>query len=124
MLTAFKRSTRDAYIQRLGERAFTTVQQGKVFATESGVAALGEDFEPLPTGIALQEYWLDRLPIGESKILQVLIEAYPKAVDRETLSEAIGQKRSTRDAYIQRMGAKELVESVGRGEVRASENLF
>jgi len=124
VLTAFKRSTRDAYIQRLGERGFTTVQQGKVFATESGVAVLGEGFEPLPTGIALQEYWLDRLPIGESKILQVLIEAYPKAVDRETLSEAIGQKRSTRDAYIQRMGAKELVESVGRGEVRASENLF
>lgn len=123
VLTAFKRSTRDAYIQRLGEKGFVAIQQGKVFATESGVGALG-DFEPLPSGVELQAYWLGKLPEGEARILQLLIESYPEAADREYLSEATGYARSSRDAYLQRMSAKELVENVGRGQVRASKELF
>jgi hypothetical protein len=122
VLTGYKRSTRDAYIQRLGEKSFVEVRGGKVFATSEGIAAL-PDYEPLPTGQALQMYWYDRLPEGERAILGVLINAYPESVDREALTEATGYKRSTRDAYIQRLASKELV-LPGRGEVTASENLF
>jgi uncharacterized protein len=122
VLTGYKRSTRDAYIQRLGEKGFVEVRGGKVLATSEGVAAL-PDYEPLPTGEALQDYWRDRLPEGEWKILEQLIGAYPDAVDRDALTESTGYKRSTRDAYIQRLASKELVEP-GRGEVTASENLF
>lgn len=122
VLTGYKRSTRDAYIQRLGEKAFIEVRGGKVLATSEGVVAL-PDFEPLPTGPALQDYWSARLPEGEAKILAELIAAYPDAVDRKALTEATGYKRSTLDAYIQRLASKELV-MPGRGEVSASENLF
>ena len=81
VLTGYKRSSRDTYIQRLRARGFVEPSGEKVVATAEGVEALGADFEPLPTGAALQEYWLDRLPEGERKVLEVLLEHYPKAVD-------------------------------------------
>lgn len=122
VLTGYKRSTRDAYIQRLGEKGFVRISGKVVFATDEGIAAL-PDYEPLPTGAALQDYWRGRLPEGERAILEQLIAAYPQSLDRESLTEATGYKRSTRDAYIQRLASKELVQP-GRGEVTANENLF
>jgi hypothetical protein len=124
VLTGYKRSSRDTYIQRLRARGFVELSGEKVVATAEGVDALGPDFEPLPTGAALQEYWLERLPEGERKVLEVLLEYYPEAVERETIDKATGYKRSSRDTYLQRLRARQLVEFAGRGEVRASETLF
>jgi hypothetical protein len=45
-------------------------------------------------------------------------------VEREAIDESTGYKRSSRDTYLQRMAAKRLVESIGRGAVRASAMLF
>jgi uncharacterized protein len=123
VLTGYKRSSRDAYIQRLRERGYVDASGDLIVATDAGVTALG-DFEPLPTGEALQEYWLRRLPTGERAILEALIQAYPEPVERERLSELTKYQRSSRDAYIQRMRAKQVVEVVGRGAVRASDQLF
>jgi hypothetical protein len=67
---------------------------------------------------------MSRLPEGERRILDVLIGRYPDAVDRDDLDESTGYKRSSRDTYLQRLSARQLVESVGRGSVRASSNLF
>lgn len=125
ILTGYsKRSTRDAYIQRLGVKGYCEVLHGgKVFATDAGREAL-PDAEPLPTGAALRDYWLSRLPEGERRILEVLIEAYPAELDREVVGDTTGyDKRSTRDAYIQRLGLKQLVVA-SRGEVKASDELF
>jgi hypothetical protein len=36
----------------------------------------------------------------------------------------VGYRRSTRDLYLQKLGARELVDSPGPGLVRASEELF
>ena len=124
VLTGYKRSTRDAYIQRLREKEFLIENgSGAVVATDGGIAALGSSYEPLPTGEALQAYWLNRLPEGERKIFAALL-ATPSGLSRESLEEATGYKRSTRDAYIQRLQSRRLIEIVGRGEVRPSENLF
>jgi len=123
VLTGFKRSTRDAYIQRLRERGFVQVGGDGVAATADGIAAL-PDAEPLPRGTALQQHWFARLPEGESKILRVLVEQYPDSVERDDLTSKTDYKRSTRDAYLQRLAAKELVEEAARGQVRASESLF
>lgn len=122
VLTGYKRSTRDRYLQYLAEKGFVSAAGGKMYATDEGKDAL-PNAEPLPTGQALQDYWLARLPEGERAILDVLIGAYPSAVDREKISEETGYKRSTRDRYLQYLANKELVES-GRGEVKASDNLF
>jgi hypothetical protein len=123
VLTGYKRSTRDAYIQRLRERGYLEAIADKVTATADGIAAL-PNARPLPVGTELQDFWTARLPEGERKILSALIEAYPDSVDRESLDDSTGFKRSTRDAYLQRLTAKELVSEPCRGEVRASEQLF
>lgn len=123
VLTGYKRSSRDTYIQRLRERGFIAIEGGKVMATDAGVAAL-PDAEPLPTGEDLQRYWLERLPEGERKVLEILIAAYPRPVERTELDRQTGYQRSSRDTYLQRMRAKQLVEEPTRGFVRASEDLF
>ena len=124
VMTGYKRSSRDAYIQRLRTRGYISEQGGRVFPTQEGIDALGSDYEPLPTGEALQEYWLTRLPEGEKRMLEILIQNGGDAVDRETLSDVTEYKRSSRDAYLQRLSSRKLVESVGRGEVRAAPLLF
>jgi hypothetical protein len=123
VLTGYKRSTRDAYLQRLRNARFIEDGAGSVSPTQPGIDWLGADYEPLPTGDALRAYWLQRLPEGEQKILQHLIEAYPQMIDRSALDEPTGFKRSTRDAYIQRLTARKLV-ILDRGSIAASELLF
>jgi DNA-binding MarR family transcriptional regulator len=123
VLTGYKRSSRDAYIQRLREKGLVDDSRTLVAVNDSGRAAL-PNAEPLPTGPELQEYWLSRLPEGERAILQQLIDAYPNEVDRESLSESTGYKRSSRDAYLQRLRAKELIDEPSRGSVAASKELF
>jgi hypothetical protein len=124
IFTGQKRSTRDAYIQRVSQRGYVAVDGALIVATHEGIAALGSDYTPLPTGEALREYWLQRLPEGERSILQHVLFVYPTPSDRERISDVTGYKRSTRDAYLQRLGSKRLVEFVGRGEVKASQQLF
>jgi hypothetical protein len=69
------------------------------------------------------DHWLQRLPSGERAVLEVLIGSYPQAVDRESIDNVTGYKRSSRDAYLQRLFAKRLV-TTDRGSVRASDTLF
>lgn len=124
VLTGYKRSTRDTYLQRLRARGMVEQTGDMIAATEEGRAALGADFKPLPTGAALRAHWLRELPEGERKVLEVLIEAYPREVEREVVSETTGYKRSTRDTYLQRLTTRKLVDAVARGGVRASKVLF
>lgn len=124
ILTGYKRSSRDAYVQRLREKGFVVSAGDLVVATGDGFTALGPDFEALPTGEALRDYWRAKLPEGERAILEVLIDAYPRAVPREVLDEETGYKRSSRDAYVQRLKSRKLVVITGPGEVCASEVLF
>lgn len=123
VLTGYKRSSRDAYIARLKEKGFVDSNSDSVFATAEGIEAL-PDAEPLPTGEALQEYWVSRLPLGERVILEELLKAYPKPVQRLDLDETTGYKRSSRDAYLARLAAKELVSDSGPGMVKANDQLF
>jgi hypothetical protein len=124
VVTGYKRSSRDAYIQRLRERGYVEHAGDRVVATDAGIAALGDAYEPLPTGPALQDYHLGRLPEGQRRVLEILLGAYPDAVERAVIDEATGYKRSSRDAYLHRLGARELVVPEGRGAVRASAILF
>ena len=124
VLTGYKRSSRDTYIQRLREREFVAASGERLTATDAGAAALGSNFELLPTGDALREYWMRNLPEGERRVLEIVVQAYPDSIDRERISEATNYKRSSRDTYLQRLSARYLVVSEGRGQVLASEKLF
>ncbi len=124
VLTTYKRSTRDTYIQKLSERGLVSARGSMIHITDAGLQALGADFEPLPIGSQLREYWLDRLPEGEKRILQILIMSYPNDVNRKDIDDATGYKRSTRDTYLQKMKSKRIVEDVGAARVRAAASLF
>ena len=123
VLTGYKRSSRDTYIQRLRTKGYVSVVGSQIVATFEGLDALGPDFEPLPTGRALREHWLETLPEGERRILAELITAWPRAVPRDELSEVTGYKRSSRDTYLQRLRARQLVVTTG-GAASAAGLLF
>lgn len=120
ILTGYKRSSRDTYLQRLGARGFVDIAE-RIRATDAGVAVLGTDYEPLPTGTALYLYWRDRLPTGEAHILRLV---YDKGTQtREAISEETGYKRSSRDTYIQRLAARRLI-VIDRDGITIAPELF
>jgi len=90
---------------------------------QDNLAALGDDFEPLPTGDALREHWLTTLPEGERRILGHLIDVYPAGITGDELSDLTEYKRSSRNTYIQRLRARQLVVTSG-GLVQAADTLF
>lgn len=123
VLTAYKRSSRDTYLQKLRAAGYVDSSGDRIVATESARVAMGADFEPLPTGAMLREYWLEHLPEGERKVLEIILDAYPQSIARDALDEQTGYKRSSRDTYLQKLRARELIVA-GRSEVRASGALF
>lgn len=95
-----------------------------ILTTEEGLAELGPDFETLPTGAALLDHWRGRLPAGERSVLDLVVAAYPDAIPKERIDEGTNYKRSSRDTYLQRLRARQLIEEPSRGAVRASPSLF
>lgn len=123
VLSTLKRSTRDRYILYLKQKGLVEANGDRILATPAGRAALGADYQPLPTGSALREKMLAELPDGEARIMSVLCSAYPKAVPRDQIEAKTGLKRSTRDRYILYLRTRELVCVTSEG-VRASNDLF
>lgn len=123
VLTGYKRSSRDTYLQRLQSAGSIVSEGGRIHVTQAGVDMLGDRFELLPTGHKLQAYWQERLTGGERVLFEVITRAYPNSIERDTLSEQTGYKRSSRDTYLQRLVSRQLI-TTDRGAVRASELLF
>lgn len=123
VLTTYTRSSRNTYLQRLGAKGLVEQRGELMCATDAGRAAL-PDAEPLPMGEELQEYWLARLPAGEKVILRLLLSYDGEPIERESIDEPTGYTRSSRNTYLQRLGAKELIVVPGDGLVAASPNLF
>lgn len=124
VLTGYKRSSRDAYVSRLAAAGRVVLRGNLIVATRDGVDALGSGFEPLPTGQALREYWLNKLPPGERAVLEVVIAEHPQPVTRDHISRQTEYKRSSRDAYLSRLSARRIVEVQAHGMVAASPELF
>lgn len=60
---------------------------------------------------------------AERRVLEAVIGMYPDAATRAEIEQATDYKRSTRDAYIQRLKARALVTVTADG-VRAADMLF
>ncbi|MGN7186981.1 helicase HerA-like domain-containing protein [Microbacterium enclense] len=60
--------------------------------TEDGFTVLDENggYDPLPTGGALVDWWLARLPKAQSTMLNALLAVYPGSLTVEELAEATG----------------------------------
>lgn len=124
VLTGYKSSSRNTYLQRLQQRGYVRAALGVINITDEGIQSLGNDYAPLPEGEELREYLMKTLPEGERRILGILINSYPAVVDREMLSTETGYAPSSRNTYLQRLTARQLVEFEGRGAIKASEKLF
>ena len=107
----------------LRTRGLLREEHGQLLATAEGVAQLGSDYEPLPTGAALLQHWLRALPEGVRAVLAFVAARYPQCTQRDEISVATAYKRSTRAAYLQRLAARRLVSNTRDGIV-ASATLF
>ncbi|HEY3898949.1 MAG TPA: hypothetical protein VGM54_10070 [Chthoniobacter sp.] len=123
VLTGYKRSSRNTYLQRLISTGRAERAGDRIVATPAGVEELGDDYEPLPTGEELRRYWLARLSGGERAILQYVLDVHPEAADREAMGAQLEYQRSSRNTYIQRLQARELVWSDREG-LHASSQFF
>lgn len=122
ILTGYKQSTRNLYIQKLA--AAGMIDTGPpITATGLGLQSLPADFEPLPTGYELREHWLASLPLGERVVLAIVLAAHPGSVTREEISDEAGYKSSTRNLYIQKLKARKLIVQLGSG-LTAHEKLY
>jgi hypothetical protein len=91
--------------------------------TGAGMNALGT-YDPLPTGDALLQHWYRNLGKAERSILQVCVENYPNALSKEQVADMAGYEVGGGgfNNALGRLRTLELIE--GRGELRASEDLF
>jgi uncharacterized protein len=81
-------------------------------------------WEPLPTGSGLIDYWRSRLGKAERLILETLTEIYPDALSKEEVAAKAGYEANGGgfNNALGRLRTLELVQ--GRGQIRASNDLF
>ncbi len=91
--------------------------------TNEGLNALG-GYDPLPTGPELLDYWMGQLPKAERESLRVLADAYPNALPKEDIAAQAGYEAAGGgfNNALSKLRTLELVS--GRGELKASNNLF
>lgn len=115
--------TFDTYLSRARTNGWIE-GAGEMRITEAGLKALGT-YDPLPEGRALLEHWLGELGnSGAARILRALADAYPRSLTRAQVGEKadLSDRSGTFDTYLSRLRTLELIE--GRGELRASAELF
>lgn len=94
-------------------------RENPIQITDAGIDALGE-YEPLPTGSALLNYWLGRLGKCEAAILSALAEEYPSTMNKTELGEVTGYSANSGgfNNSLGRLRTLKLIE--GYGEISAS----
>lgn len=114
------------YMGKARSEGWITDEGDKRYVTEAGVAALG-DYEPLPSGSALLNYWLAHQGnSGAARMLTALAQVYPDALTNEQIGEAAGISHvsGTFATYMGKLRTLELIQSAGRGLSKASDELF
>lgn len=119
-----KSGTFSTYLSKARQQGWIRDQGDQRFITEPGLAALG-DYDPLPEGAALLNHWLGELgQSGAARILRVVADAYPDGLSNAEAGEKanISHQSGTFSTYLSKLRGLELIS--GRGELRASEDLF
>lgn len=91
--------------------------------TDEGIKELGQ-FDPLPTGADLANYWYSKLGKCEREILKVLVNSYPEGKMSSEISEATGYSQNS-GGFNNSLSKLRTLELVTRGQpIKANENLF
>ncbi len=111
------------YLGALRSRGLLQGDGDRLAITDTGIQMLGS-WEPLPMGAALIDYWRGRWGKAERLILETLTQAYPDALTKEEIAARAGYEPNGGgfNNALSRLRTLELVQ--GRGELRASDNLF
>lgn len=123
VLTAYRSTSRYEYLRKLKAAGYIIGSDKRYLITETGIDYLGSDYEPLPTGNELREYWLNNLPAGELRLFEGIIEVYSDSISKNRLSELTGYKSTSIYEYLRLLRNRKLIVKQGN-EITASENLF
>jgi hypothetical protein len=96
--------------------------RGEVTATEAGLEALG-DWEPLPSGRNLIDWWGGQLGKAERAILEVLVAEWPRSVPVADIAERTGYSASSGGFRNSLSRLRTLQLASGRGELVAADEL-
>lgn len=119
ILTGYKGTSRRTYLQKLTALGYVTKSGDNYEATEEGVDALGDRLERLPTGRALLEHWLAKLPEGEKRVLQSIVDGN---TTREMIEQYTEYKTTSVRTYLQKLGARKIVVNEN-GEIKVASHL-
>jgi len=101
--------------------------KGGVFITDEGLTALG-DYEPLPRGDALLEFWLNEFgrESAPGRILKVVADEYPNSVDAADVGRIanLSTKGGSWSTYLSRLRSRDLITGSSNGRLRADPSLF
>jgi len=61
-----------------------------ITATADGIDWIGDDYEPLPTGADLIDYWRNKFGKTERVVLDAIIDAWPNNTSQAEIAEATG----------------------------------
>lgn len=91
--------------------------------TDGGRAELGR-FDPLPTGRQLLQHWLGQLGRAEREALETIANAYPRSITKDDVAARTGYAANGGgfNNALSRLRTLDLIS--GRGELRASDDLF
>lgn len=91
--------------------------------TSAGIEALGPDWEPLPSGPELIDYWMGQLGRAEREVFRALLDVFPGTLTKAELAERTGYSASA-GHFGNALGRLRTLELItGRGEMRADETL-
>jgi hypothetical protein len=110
------------YLSALRSKGFIEGSGDNIRITDRGIST--GPYEPLPTGQALIDYWMNQLGKAERSILSVLIESYPSALIKEELAALSGYEASGGgfNNALSKLRTLELIQ--GRGELKATDEFF
>lgn len=114
-----------AAFARMVREAWAEGRNGKLVITRAGLDALGP-FEPLPTGIALQEHLLNSSKLNqvEKSFLRVLFSVYPNSIGKGEILEQTNYAAAGRtSAAFAKLVKLNWAVKDGRG-LRASDQFF
>lgn len=93
-------------------------------ATEAGIAALPH-VEPLPTGTALFDYWMAQFNRrAEREVFRAIYDAHPNTISPEEVAAQAGYEPNGGGfrGALSKLRTLDLIE--GRGDLKASDDLF
>jgi hypothetical protein len=105
-------------------RSAGLIERGEpVRVTPDGLSALGGDWEPLPSGPALADYWVSQLSKAEGLVLRALLGAWPASLTKAEVAARTGYAADGGgfNNALSRLRTLQLID--GRGELRADETL-